>query len=116
MIKNNIEKLTLNNSYYRKVISTTPQMQLVLMSIQPQQEIGMEIHKKTSQFIRIEDGNGKAIIGNKTFYLKDGDFVIVPPNTKHNIINTSNNNLLQLYTIYSPPHHKKDTLQKHKNV
>jgi mannose-6-phosphate isomerase-like protein (cupin superfamily) len=102
--KKNIEKQTLNNNFYRKVIYTTPQQQLVLMSIPPGQEIGMEKHSKTTQFIRIESGKGIAKIADRKFLLKDGDAVIIPPNTLHNIISTGTQPL-KLYTIYSPPEH-----------
>ena len=112
-VKVNIEKLTLSNKNYRKVLHTTRNMQLVVMSLQSGQEIGAEIHKETSQFIRIESGNAKAIIKGKTFYLKDGDCVIIPPGFKHNIINTGKDDL-KLYTIYTPPEHPKKLIQKYK--
>lgn len=100
----NIQDMTLNNNYFRKVIDTTAYQQLVLMSIKPHEEIGKEIHQYNTQFIRIESGQCKAMIENKYFDLKKDDFVIVPPNKLHNIINTSTKPL-KLYTIYSPPHH-----------
>jgi mannose-6-phosphate isomerase-like protein (cupin superfamily) len=107
----NIEKLTLENNAYRKVINTTIHQQLVLMSLNPREEIGMEIHPKTTQFIRIEKGRAIAIIDNKAYDLKSGDFLMIPPNKYHNIINKSSKKSLKLYTIYSPPHHKKTCLQ-----
>ena len=103
--KGNIENLTIKNKYYRKVISTTKNMQLVLMSLKPLEEIGKEKHKHTTQFIRIESGKCIAIIGNKKYKLYDDDFIIIPPNTSHNIINSSRTKRLQLYTIYTPPEH-----------
>jgi mannose-6-phosphate isomerase-like protein (cupin superfamily) len=115
----NIEKETLKNKNYRKVLSTTPNMQLVIMSIKPQTEIGLEKHSKIDQFIRIEKGKGKAIITNnkkeiiQTIRLKDGSVIIIPKNTWHNIINTGDENL-QLYSIYSPPEHPPNTLQRNK--
>ena len=115
----NIEKETLKNKNYRKVLSTTPNMQLVVMSIKPQTEIGLEKHSKIDQFIRIEKGKGKAIITNnkkeiiQTIRLKDGSVIIIPKNTWHNIINTGDENL-QLYSIYSPPEHPPNTLQRNK--
>lgn len=111
--KANIEKLTLDNTYYRKVIHTTPNMQLVLMTLKPNQEIGLEAHKDVTQFIRIEEGKGLAYIANKRFHLKNGDVVMVAPNTKHNIINTGTTDLA-LYTLYSHPIHSKTCKQKHK--
>ena len=111
--KGNIEKLTLLNKNYRKVVHTTSTMQLVVMSLESGDEIGSEIHEKTSQFIRIEEGNAKAIVKGKISYLKDGDCVIIPPGFKHNIINTGKSNL-KLYTIYTPPEHPKKLIQKYK--
>lgn len=103
-MKLSIEKDTLSNTKFRKVIKKIPsKMELTYMSIKPRDEIGMEIHPETVQFIRFESGKGKAIIGNKIFYVKDGDAVIIPHNTKHNIINTSKTKDLKLYSIYSPP-------------
>lgn len=110
--KTNIENDTLNNTYYRKVLYTNSKQQLVIMSLLPGQEIGMEKHAKTAQFIRIESGKGIAIIGSKRKRLKDGDIVMINPGVYHNIINTSKTKKLKLYTIYSPPEHKKALKQK----
>jgi len=107
----NIENLTLENNFYRKVIFTTPTQQLVLMSLEPNQEIGSEVHEHTTQFIRIEKGECDAIINDKKIMLKDNDAIVISPNTKHNIINTSNINKVKLYTIYSPPEHPPNTIQ-----
>ena len=105
--KGNIETLTLKNKFYRKVLYTVSHsLQLVVMSLKPQEDIGMEKHPSTSQFIRVEKGKGIAIIKNKLYHLKNGDSIIIPPNTYHNIINTSESTDLKLYTIYSPPHHR----------
>jgi len=109
-----IETITNNNTCYRKVISTTPYMQLVIMSILPKEEIGMEKHEYVTQFIRIESGIGKAIINNIKYLLKDGIALVIPPNTWHNIINTSKTESLKLYSIYSPPEHPIKTVQKYK--
>ena len=113
VFKGNIEKLTLDNNYYRKVLDTNKKMQLVLMSLDIDEEIGEEVHKTISQFIRVEKGTATAIIKGKRYYLKDGDSVIVPPNTKHNIINRGEGQL-KLYTIYTPPKHSKNCVQKFK--
>ena len=110
----NIEKLTLENTYFRKVLFTAPHSQLVLMSLKPGEEIGLETHKENDQFLRFESGKGKAIIGEEEFSLKDGDAVIVPAGTRHNIINTSDTEPLKLYTIYSPAHHPDGTIHKTK--
>lgn len=111
--KGDIEHLTLKNTYYRKVINTTPTMQLVLMSIKPGQEIGREKHAETSQFIRIEGGKGVAYVGRKKYLLKDGDAIVIPPGKTHNIINTGNEDL-KLYSIYAPPEHPKGRKQRNK--
>ena len=114
IFKGNIETLTLSNNYYRKVIDTTKTLQLVLMSLRPGEEIGEEVHKNITQFFRIENGHGLAVVGGCKYRLKDGDFVVVPPGTKHNIVNTSHTEDLKLYTIYSPPHHPPDTKEYYK--
>jgi mannose-6-phosphate isomerase-like protein (cupin superfamily) len=101
----NIEKDTLNNNSFRKVLYTAKNMQLVLMSLKAGEEIGEEIHNDNDQFFRFESGNGKCIINDNEYELIDGDVIIVPAGSKHNIINTGKKPL-KLYTIYSPPHHK----------
>lgn len=111
MEKINIEKDTKENKYYRKVINTTKNIQVVLMSILPLQEIGLEKHKKTTQFVKIEKGKGVAYICSKRYNLKAGDSIVIPPDKFHNIINTGNTNL-KLYSIYSPPIHKCDDKAK----
>lgn len=110
----NIEKLTLNNTYFRIVLYTSQHAQLVLMSLNPGEEIGMEVHEVVDQFIRIEKGEGKVIMNGKGHAIKDGDAFIVPAGTKHNVINTSRDKPFKLYTVYSPPHHKDGTIHKTK--
>lgn len=100
----NIKDITLENNYYRQILSTTPTQQLVVMSLLPKQDIGMEIHPYTTQFIRIEQGTGEAIMDNTYCELEDDDVIVIPPNTLHNITNTGTIPL-KLYTIYSPPEH-----------
>jgi len=112
--KGNIEEITLRNKMYRKVIHTTKHQQLVVMSLLPREEIGMEVHNDTSQFIRVEEGRGLAIINGNRYYLKDGDAVVIPHNAYHNIINTSETEFLKLYTVYSPPNHPVGTRQRTK--
>lgn len=102
----NIEKDTLENDNYRKVLYTGKHNQLVLMSLKSREEIGMEIHTDNDQFFRIEKGEGKCIIDGNEYVLKDGSAIIVPAGAQHNIINTSATDDLKLYTIYSPAHHK----------
>lgn len=110
----NIEEATLNNEYYRHVLYTTKQNQIVLMSIQPQDDIPLETHDDITQFIRIESGKGLAIIGSKTYELKDGIALDIPSGTPHRIINTSDTKSLKLYTVYSPPEHPDKLLQIYK--
>jgi mannose-6-phosphate isomerase-like protein (cupin superfamily) len=111
--KTNIEKKTLKNNNYRKVLYTTSNLQLVLMSLKPGEEIGIEKHKGTTQFIRVEAGNGLAIIDGERKYIKDGDVLVINPNTYHNIINIGNEKL-KLYTIYTPPEHSRNLVEKNK--
>ena len=116
----NIERLTEKNKNYRKVLHTNPTMQLVVMSLKPREEIGMEIHPGTSQFIRIEEGKARVELCNKgdtscyTRYMYEGDAVVVPPNTYHNVTNTSYSHDLKLYTIYSPPEHEPGLIEEEK--
>jgi len=101
-----IERLTLGNDNFRKVLYTGVHSQLVLMTLAPGEEIGLEIHPEQDQFFRVEQGTGKAIIDGVEHALEDGTAVIVPSGAEHNIINTSAAEPLKLYTIYSPPHHR----------
>ena len=102
----NIEKDTLENNNFRKVLYTGKHSQLVLMSLAPKEEIGMEVHEENDQFFRFEKGRGKCIIDGNEYELKDGVAVVVPAGAEHNIINTSTTEELKIYTIYSPAHHK----------
>jgi len=109
-----IEKETLENDNFRKVLYTDPRLQLVLMSLNPNEEIGMEVHHKEDQFIRIEEGEGLAVIGGEEHQLQDGSVVIIPKGIEHNIVNTSSDAKLKLYTIYAPAHHPEGTVHKTK--
>lgn len=102
----NIEKDTLENGNFRKVLYTGKHSQLVLMSIKPGEEIGMEVHNDNDQFFRFEQGQGKCIIDGNEYSVEDGSAIVVPAGAEHNVINVSDNEDLRLYTIYSPPHHK----------
>jgi mannose-6-phosphate isomerase-like protein (cupin superfamily) len=104
--KNNIEKLTQMNTNFRRVLYSGKHCQLVLMTLQPGEEIGLETHTENDQFFRFETGNGKVIIDENEYFVADGDAVIVPAGARHNVINTSTSEPLKMYTIYSPPHHK----------
>src|SRR5512141_2819476 len=102
----NIESATLENGNYRKVLYTSKHSQLVLMSLKPKEEIGMEVHEENDQFFRFEAGQGKCIIDGNEYEVGDGVAVVVPAGAQHNVINTSETEELKLYTIYSPAHHK----------
>ena len=102
----NIEKDTIANTNFRKVLYTGKHCQLVLMSLKPNEEIGMEVHADNDQFFRFEKGEGKCIIDGNEYILGDGSVIIVPSGAQHNVINTSATEDLKLYTIYSPAHHK----------
>jgi mannose-6-phosphate isomerase-like protein (cupin superfamily) len=104
--KENIEKLTIENENFRKVLYTGAHMQLVLMSLNPLEDIGLEVHTENDQFFRFEKGEGKVIVGETEYIVADGDTVIVPAGTQHNVINMSDSEDLKMYTIYTPAHHK----------
>ena len=96
----NIEDETLNNTYFRRVVSTDALQQVVVMSLKPKEEIGTEVHLNTSQFIRVEQGEGVAILDGEEYDLYEGDVVVVPAGTEHNVI-ARGDEPLKLYTIYS---------------
>jgi len=102
----NIEKDALENENFRQILYSGKHSQLVLMSLQPKEEIGMETHPDNDQFFRFEKGEGKCIINSNEYEISDGTAVIVPAGAQHNIINVSETEKLKLYTIYSPAHHK----------
>lgn len=102
----NIEKDAIENTNFRKVLYTGKHSQLVLMSLKPNEDIGMEVHVDNDQFFRIEKGEGKCIIDGNEYILADGSAIVVPKGAEHNIINTSSTEDLKLYTIYSPAHHQ----------
>jgi len=110
-----IDKQTLKNNYFRKVLFTGKHAQLVLMSLNPKEEIGNEVHKHVDQFFRLEAGEAKFVFNRKEKHIvKNGDAVIVPAGTYHNVINNSKTKKLKLYTIYSPPNHPKGTIRRTK--
>jgi len=112
--KGAIEDLTKQNTYFRQVLFTAPHSQLVLMTLQPNEEIGMEVHPDNDQFFRFEEGEGKVIIDGVEYTVKNGDAAVVPAGAQHNVINTSASTMLKLYTIYSPAHHPDGTVHKTK--
>lgn len=101
-----IEVETKNNTDFRRVLYTGEHMQLVLMSLLPGEEIGAEVHEDNDQFFRFDAGEGKVVVGETEYVVCDGDAVIVPAGTEHNVVNTSSTESLKFYTIYAPPHHK----------
>ncbi len=109
-----IEKLTLENKDYRRVLFTGKHSQLVVMTLQPKHEIGEEVHDTHDQFFRIEAGECTIIMDGKHFALKDGMAAIVPAGIKHNVINSSSEKELKLYTIYSPAEHPPGTVHRTK--
>ena len=110
----NIEKDTLENGNFRKVLYTGKHSQLVLMCLKPKEEIGMEVHADNDQFFRFESGVGKVIIDGNNYDVADGFAVVIPAGAQHNIINTSDTDFLKMYTIYSPAHHKDGIVRETK--
>lgn len=102
----NIEKDTIENENFRKVLYTSKHSQLVLMSLNPGEEIGMEVHPDNDQFFRFEKGEGKCVIDGNEYSVRDGSAIVVPAGAEHNVINISTTEKLKLYTIYSPAHHR----------
>ncbi len=110
----NIEKEALENNNFRKVLYTSVNTQIVLMSLLPKEEIGMEVHEISEQYFRIDSGEGKVIIDGKEYVVSDGFAIEVPAGSKHNVINTSADKPLKFYTLYMPPHHKDGVVHKTK--
>lgn len=110
-----IEKQTLKNTNFRRVLFTGKHTQLVVMCLQPGEEIGNEVHGNVDQFFRIEQGEAKFVLnGKEQHVVRDGDAVVVPAGTYHNVINTSKKEQLKLYTLYSPPNHPDGTVHRTK--
>ncbi|MBN2118277.1 MAG: cupin domain-containing protein [Anaerolineales bacterium] len=109
-----IEKKTEENEYFREVLFTGPHSQLVVMSLKPGEDIGLETHGDIDQFIRVEGGEGKAILDGQEYKLEDGSAIVIPAGTEHNVVNTSSKEALKLYTIYTPPEHPDGTIHKTK--
>lgn len=105
-----IEAETLANENFRTVIFTGPNMQLVLMTLAPGEEVGVETHADHDQFFRVEEGDAKIIMDGEEREMHDDWAAIVPAGTKHNVINTSKTKKLKLYTIYAPPEHDQGTV------
>ena len=110
-----IETQTLTNDYFRQVLFTGTHTQLVVMCLQPGEEIGKEMHPSVDQCFRIEQGEARFVLGETEEHLvRDGDAVVIPAGTYHNVINTSKTTSLRLYTLYSPPNHPDGTVHKTK--
>jgi mannose-6-phosphate isomerase-like protein (cupin superfamily) len=109
-----IEEKTLANTFFRQVLYTGKYAQLVVMSLKPGEEIGMEVHETVDQFFRFEAGEGKVVMNGEEALVKNGMAVIIPAGTQHNVVNTSADKELKLYTIYSPPNHPDGTIHKTK--
>ena len=107
----NIERDTRANDDYRRVLYTGPNTQLVLMTLQPGDEIGQETHEEHDQFIRVEAGTGVVLLNGERHTLSDGSAVVIPAGVEHNVFNMSDDSPLRLYTLYSPPEHPDGTVQ-----
>ena len=111
-----IERQTLENTDFRRVLFTGKHAQLVVMCLQPGEEIGDEVHANVDQFFRIEQGEAKFVFNEKEEHVvRDADAILVPAGTHHNVINVSKTKPLKLYTIYSPPNHPDATVHKTKH-
>jgi len=109
----NIEQAALANNDFRRVLFTAPHTQLVLMTLQPGEDIGMEVHEQGDQFIRVEAGNGSAVLDGVTHPLQDGSSVVIPQGVRHNVVNTGSTPL-RVYVLYSPPAHPDRTVHRTK--
>ena len=105
-----IEQKTKENEHFREVLFTAPHQQLVVMTLQPGEEIGLERHEDGDQFLRVEEGEGEATLDGVRHLLRDSSVVVVPAGVEHNFVNTSSTTPLRLYTIYSPPEHPDGTV------
>ncbi|HQZ91144.1 MAG TPA: cupin domain-containing protein [Thermomicrobiales bacterium] len=109
-----IERKTLENPYFREVLFTAPHLQLVVMTLQPGEDIGQETHDDGDQFFRVEAGEGEALLDGERHPLRDGSIVVIPAGVEHNISNTSASEPLRVYTIYTPPEHPDGTVHRTK--
>lgn len=108
-----IETLTEENDAFRHVLYTGHHLQLVLMALQPGQDIGSETHAEHDQFFRIEKGKGEVSIDGVAHKVKGGDGIVVPAGARHNLTNTGEK-LLRLYTLYGPPEHMDHLVEQGK--
>ena len=110
-----LERETISNDDFRRVIFTGHDLQLVLMTISPGEELGAEIHPAHDQFIRVESGVGEVTLGQRSYPVTHGTAVIIPAGVEHNVTNTSSTQPLRLYTLYGPPEHADDTVHRTKS-
>ncbi len=110
---NNIEKETLENEFFRKEVFTGNHLQMTVMSLLPGEDIGAEVHNNIDQFLRIEQGTGRAIVGDQEYDVEDDFVIIIPAGMNHNVINTGDV-AMKLYSIYTPAEHPKGTIHKDK--
>jgi len=109
-----LEKKSEINENFREVLFTSPHFQLVVMSLEPAEDIGLEMHIETDQFFRVEEGEGKAVLDGEEISLEEGSAIVIPAGTEHNVINTSSRKALKMYTLYSPPQHPNGVIHKTK--
>lgn len=109
----NIEQKAITNQYFREVLYTGTRVQLVIMSLNPLEDIGEEVHD-LDQFIRVEKGEGMAILDGEETSISAGSVIIIPEGVRHNIVNRSATDAMKLYTLYTPPHHKDGTIHRTK--
>jgi mannose-6-phosphate isomerase-like protein (cupin superfamily) len=109
-----LERETISNTDFRRVIFTGHDLQLVLMTIAPGEELGAEIHPEHDQFIRVESGVGHVVLERRKFPVTHGSAIIIPAGIEHNVVNTSRTQPLRLYTLYGPPEHPFDTVHRTK--
>lgn len=110
---NNIEKETLENEFFRKEVFTGNHLQMTVMSLLPGEDIGAEVHNNIDQFLRIEQGTGRAIVGDQEYDVEDDFVIIIPAGMNHNVTNTGDV-AMKLYSIYTPAEHPKGTVHKDK--
>lgn len=109
-----LEQETKTNNDFRRVIYTAEHSQLVLMSLQPGEEIGLETHSDNDQFIRLDAGEGRVMLDDAEYPIKEGYGIVIPAGAKHNLVNTGQG-IMKLYTLYSPPHHEDGVLHSDKS-
>ncbi len=108
----NIKKIAKGNSDFRRVLATGKHGQLVVMNLRPGEEIGSEVHPSTDQILLVVKGEGEAVVNGKTTRIEENGLVFVPAGSKHNLINTQDNEEMKVVTVYSPPEHADGTIHR----